>query len=576
MKKLIISGSAKLYERALYWRGYFEGRGYDVIDWPRPLFEKEDLLSETRPEPGMPLGRLIRPGDSEYADGMTKFWKQYYKHLDQADVYFLMNEDKNGIQGYIGPGAIAELTYTVIGNLNRGRKTEIKILQMPSKQQSCYDEVKFWLDQGWISIYRRPTGKKAIVPIPENTETKQVTAGAIEQASQTSSATATRASVTEGEIIESLPHKTGFFNREKTIDILTCKKHCLSTVAPNVREYFKMLSSDFPSWLLKYIAAPEMQRLIGVSPTCGLIHTSLYSYKQDVSTLDHSIGVALVVWHFTHDKKQTLAGLFHDIASPAFKHSIDFMNGDAETQESTEDRTEQIIRNSHTIMKCLKRDGILPSEVSNYHLYPIADNDTPNLAADRLEYTLMHGYFNYNIWNFDQIKRFYNDLTVVKNERGVDEIAFQTPEIAADFTTQNLPLAAIYSSDKTSSTMQFLADVVRSMINGGYLTVDDLYVMSEREVIDWILSCGDKTLAEAFRNFQRATDVISSNTAKKNCYCISVKAKTRYIVPLVETDEGAKRITELDDEVDQAVTAYLEAKKPKYIGFDFEFKPYTE
>lgn len=575
MKKLIISGSTKLYERALYWRGYFEGRGYEVIDWPRPLFENEDIMSEIRPEPGMPLGRLIHPGDNEYADGMTKFYKQFYKHLDQADVYFLMNEDKNGIPGYIGPGAIAELTYTIIGNLNRGRKTDIQILQMPSKQQSCYNEVKFWLDQGWINIYRRPTGKKATIPVPDD-DTKQVSEKNIEQDSNTESIITESAKDTESENIESLPHKSGLFNREKSIDITTCKKHCLSTLAPNVREYFKMLSPDFPSWLLKYIAAPEMQRLIGVSPTCGLIHTSLYNYKQDVTTLDHSIGVALIIWHFTHDKKQTLAGLFHDIASPAFKHSIDFMNGDAETQESTEDRTEQIIRESRVIMKNLKRDGILPSEVSDYHLYPIADNDTPNLAADRLEYTLTHGYFNYDIWSFDQIKRFYNDLTIAKNERGVDEISFKTPEIAAEFTQQNLPLAAIYHSDKSSATMQFLADIVQSMINGGYLTVDDLYVMSEREIIDWILSCGDKSLAEAFRNFQRATEVISGNTVKKNCYCVNVKAKVRYIVPLTKTDTGVQRITELDKGVNKAVAEYLETKQPKYIGFNFEFKPYTE
>lgn len=583
MKKLVISGSSKLYERALYWRGYFEGRGYEVIDWPRPLFENEDLLAETQPAPGLPLGRLIRPGDATYADGMTKFYQQFYKHLDQADTHFVMNEDKDGVQGYIGPGAIAELTYSIILNLNRGHKTEIQLLQMPSKEQKCYDEVKFWLDQKWIKIYRRPTGKKATIPVPDDTPV------ATEIASTDDSAETEETEVPKPvskvapqvEVIEStVPARKGLFNRgNKMLDITTCKKRCLRTLTPEMREYLKMLSPEFPAWLLKYIAAPEMQRLAGVSTTCGLDYGSLYSYKHFVSNLDHSIGVALVIWHFTRDKKQTLAGLFHDIATPAFKHSIDFMNGDAETQESTEDRTAQIIRESRTIMKQLKKDGILASEVSDYHLYPIADNALPNLAADRLEYTLSHGYFHYDTWTFDQIKAFYQDLTVVKNEDGADEIAFQTPELAADFTTQNLPLAYNYHCDKSRATFQFLADIVRSMMNGGYLTTDDLYVMSEREIIDWILSCGDKTLAEAFRNFQRATTVFSSGVAKKNCYCISVKAKIRYIVPLVKSadeDSTAERITDLDKDVAKAVAEYVEAKQPKYVGFDFDFQPYTE
>ncbi len=583
MKKLVISGSSKLYERGLYWRGYFEGRGYEVIDWPRPLFEDEDLTSDVQPAPGLPLGRLIKPGDAAYPDGMLKFYRQFYKHLDQTDALFVMNEDKNGIEGYIGANTFAEIAYSVVNILNRGHKIEINLLKMPAKELNCYEEIKFWLDQDLLHIYRRPTGKKAAAPVSEEAAPQPIAAlasGEKPTEVQTITEQPVTKQLTEGEVVENPPVKTGLFNRgDRMIDITTCSKRCLSTVIPEVREYFKMLSPEFPAWLLKYIAAPEMQRLIGVNPTCGLIHTSIYNYKYDVSTLDHSIGVALVIWHFTHDKKQTLAGLFHDIASPAFKHSIDYMNGDAETQESTEDRTAQIIRDSRTITKLLKRDNILPSEVSDYHLYPIADNDLPNLSADRLEYTLMHGYFNYNVWNFDQVKRFYDDITIIKNERGIDELAFQTPELAAEFTTENLSLAAHYHDERARATFQFLADMIQSMINGGYLTVDDLYVMSEREIIDWILSCGDKSLAEAFRNFQRTTDAFASGIAKKNCYCTSVKSKIRYIVPLVKSDQEdkpSKRITDLDKKVRTAVQDYLDTKQPKYVGFDFEFKPYTE
>ena len=68
MKKLVIAGSSKLYERALYWRGYFEGRGYEVIDWTRPIFENEDFSVEEPPAPGFSLGRLLTPGDSSYAE----------------------------------------------------------------------------------------------------------------------------------------------------------------------------------------------------------------------------------------------------------------------------------------------------------------------------------------------------------------------------------------------------------------------------------------------------------------------------------------------------------------------------
>ena len=127
-----------------------------------------------------------------------------------------------------------------------------------------------------------------------------------------------------------------------------------------IKEYFKILSSEFPEWLFPYIDAPEMQRIGKISMHCGVEYSGIFNVEYPYSNLDHSVGVALIIWHFTHDKKQTLAGLFHDIATPVFKHCIDFMNGDSEKQESTEELTTEFIKNSKDIMSLLQRDGISP------------------------------------------------------------------------------------------------------------------------------------------------------------------------------------------------------------------------
>lgn len=131
------------------------------------------------------------------------------------------------------------------------------------------------------------------------------------------------------------------------------------------------------------------------------------------SSLDHSVAVALIVWHFTHDKKQTLSGLFHDIATPVFKHSIDFLNGDYMNQESTEDLTTEIIKNSKEIMSLLKRDNIKLDSVNDYHIYPIADNDTPKLSADRLEYSMSNALFIYGLCDSLKVKKCIMTLVLV-------------------------------------------------------------------------------------------------------------------------------------------------------------------
>ena len=199
------------------------------------------------------------------------------------------------------------------------------------------------------------------------------------------------------------------------------------------KEYFKILSPEIPEFLEEYIDTEPMQKQAGISVSCGTVYSKMFD-ELWYSSLDHSVAVALIVWNFTKDKKQTLAGLFHDIATPVFKHCIDLMNGDYENQESTEELTEKIIRNSDSIMKLLNRDGIKVEEISDYHIYPIADNDTPQLSADRLEYTLSNGLgVRMKLWNLDEVREIYQNIEVQKNEDGIEELGFKDKMLAEKF-----------------------------------------------------------------------------------------------------------------------------------------------
>ena len=129
MKKIVISGSSKLQDKVEYWTSYFKNLNYEILDYPK----------YTEP--------------SEYEKTLPKIYKNFYTALENTDVYFLMNEEKNGIKGYIGASSIAELTYVVILNLIHNKNIEIYILNMPSKEVSSYDEVKFWLNMGWIKLF---------------------------------------------------------------------------------------------------------------------------------------------------------------------------------------------------------------------------------------------------------------------------------------------------------------------------------------------------------------------------------------------------------------------------------------
>ena len=335
-------------------------------------------------------------------------------------------------------------------------------------------------------------------------------------------------------------------------------------VSKEIKDYFKILEPDFPEWLNEYIDTKELLAQQYISVTCGTIYSDLFESNFFFSSLDHSVAVALIVWHFTHDKKQTLSGLFHDIATPVFKHCVDFLNGDYMTQESTEDLTTELIKNSKEIMTLLKRDKINIEEVDNYHLYPIADNDTPKLSADRLEYSLSNALFTYKLLDFERIKEIYNDLDIQSNEEHEIELGFRTKKIARNFVKVTSRLSVIYREDRTRYSMQLLADILKRLSNENKISKKDLYELKESDVISIIENSKYNNIFNIWKN---AKKVKISKEEPKDVYYVHHGAKVRYIDPLF----NGKRISKCCKIANKLIENNLAYDMSNYVYLDFNF-----
>ncbi len=250
----------------------------------------------------------------------------------------------------------------------------------------------------------------------------------------------------------------------------------------------KIYSEDSPSFIGEIAKSPLLQRIGGIGMNCGCEYTSFPFFRSlaPYSRLEHSIGVGLIVWNFTHDRAQSIAGLLHDVASPAFAHVIDFMKGDYLTQESTEERTLSMIKSSKEVCSVLSKLGLSVEQVSDYHLYPIADNDTPKLSADRLEYTLGN-ILNFGLGGVEDVKRIYSNLTVGCDEIGEVELCFEDLSVAEEFAMYALECGKVYVCPADRYSMQLLSEVVKRAADRGRLTEDLLYT-TEKEVISAICS----------------------------------------------------------------------------------------
>ena len=299
--------------------------------------------------------------------------------------------------------------------------------------------------------------------------------------------------------------------------------------------------SEIPDFLREASQTDALRRLRGVGMNCGCEYTDFPRFQnlRGYSRFDHSLGVACIVWQHTHDKAQAMSGLLHDISTPVFAHVVDFLKGDHLREEATEAGTEASIRASEELLAVLEKHGLTVDSVKDYHIYPIADNDSPKLSADRLEYSLGN-MLNYRFAEFCTAKKLYSDICVGENEFGEPELMFVHAECAAEFADRALSCAMVYVSDEDRYGMQHLAELLRDALGAGVIGTDDLNG-TEPEIIEKLTA--EPSIAERWRRFCAMHTMEVSHEASRSGDWRKIFAKKRCIDPYVR---GRGRVSELD------------------------------
>lgn len=335
----------------------------------------------------------------------------------------------------------------------------------------------------------------------------------------------------------------------------------------DIKKYYEILCppQEYPDFLDKYIALPSLQRLNGISLFCGTDWTNLYNNHIKYSRLDHSIGVALIIWHFTKDKIQTLAGLLHDISTPVFSHVTDFRKGDALTQTATESLTALFIQKDEKLQNYLYKDGINPKDVEDYHNYPICDNEIPGLSADRLEYSFPSGIALDASWDLKTIKKCYDNITIFTSQNNQNkednciELGFSDIPEAELYCYNFCSMGHILLLNENKLTLQMLGQIMNMAVELKILNEEEFFTLSEAQVINeiekWILNNrvliynedNAHRFAVYYYTFRNMTEILHTNEKQPDdlYFNVSLNVKKRYINPLVKNNGKIYRLSEI-------------------------------
>lgn len=319
------------------------------------------------------------------------------------------------------------------------------------------------------------------------------------------------------------------------------------------------IDNDYPKFIDKYLKTKTMNRLKRITQFCGCDYTKLYSPLFLYTRFDHSLVVAHMTWHFTHNKKETIVALLHDVGTPCFAHCIDYVFGDYINQESSEKNITDIVNQDKKILQYLEEDGISLADFDDFSNYHILENKSPQLCTDRLDGVLHTCYVWLHTHSLSQIKEVYDNIIVLENEHGYPEIGFKDIAIAEKFVSMIYNYAKELQGNTSKYVSKYVADIIKVAFQRNLVSLEDLYIKGEEDLCQIFASN-----FQTWPIFKESSALTRCEIKPKDVFYISYDTKKRNTIPLIQTATANKRISDISTKAQKQYNELEKYKDSKY------------
>jgi HD superfamily phosphohydrolase len=302
--------------------------------------------------------------------------------------------------------------------------------------------------------------------------------------------------------------------------------------------------------ILAVIESAAMQRLDGV-----LQHgiSGLIGLTAPITRLEHSIGAMLLVRGLGASLKEQLAALLHDVSHTAFSHVIDYVYHGHNSQSYHDEMKETYLRGTD-IPAVLAEYGYDWRDFLDESQYPLLEQPSPALCADRLDYFLRDGP-GLEVMTAEQIQWVLPHLFVHDGRIGVDNI--QVARWLAD--TYMAADKASWANFKEVGLYELTAQAIRIALDKGILVEADIWGTDEPA---WAkLQAGpDPELQELIPLIHPETDFVWDDETPD----FRVSTKLRTIDPDILVGGEFVSLSTLDEAFGHSRTTYLTTRSGKW------------
>ncbi|MFA6215985.1 MAG: HD domain-containing protein [Patescibacteria group bacterium] len=298
--------------------------------------------------------------------------------------------------------------------------------------------------------------------------------------------------------------------------------------------------------LIELIKSPALERLKKIGQLGA--NDFHYTCAGKFTRYQHSIGVMLLLRKFGAGLKEQTVGLLHDISHTAFSHVADFVFNSNIRQDYQDSRLSRAFE-IQGINKILKKHKISPVKILNNN-FPLAENELPNLCADRIDYALQDPNRK-SVAKIDP-KKILGRLTI-KNNSWV----FTDEESARKFARLYLALnKKVWCNPLQAALYKTLSDAIKTGLAKKIITKKDLFT-TDQSVMAKLKKSGDAEIRGKISQLKMMK--IKNVLPKQADLCL--KSKPRAVDPYFLKNGKLTRLSAVDKNYKNEVNSWLKAAK---------------
>ncbi|HID53398.1 MAG TPA: HD domain-containing protein [Anaerolineae bacterium] len=302
--------------------------------------------------------------------------------------------------------------------------------------------------------------------------------------------------------------------------------------------------------LLDLLASKAMQRLKGI-----LQHgiSGLIGVTQPITRYEHSLGAMLLARRLSAGLEEQIAALLHDVSHTAFSHVIDYAV-DGHDDQSYHDEMKEMFVAQTDLPAILGRHGYDWTDFLHEEAYPLLEQPSPRLCADRLDYFL----------------RDCQGLGLA-TQGEIDEALAQLVVADGRIATTTIPAAnwlgrtyiqcddASWANFREVGLYEVTAQAIRRALKIGVINEDDFW-LTDKPFWAKLHSGNDAELQEWLRFVSPDTEFVWDEANPT----FRISTKLRAIDPDVLVDGRLHPLSSLDPDFAQFRANYLSRKQGKW------------